>query len=66
MVLHASMHSSHIKQIKDKVQSWHAMEYAVQLDERGLASLDAATLLNATVVNFDVPPEIFERFSVGF
>jgi len=31
-----------------------------------LASLNTATLLNATVVNFDVPPEIFERFSVGF
>ena len=25
-----------------------------------LASLDAATLLNATVVLFDIPPEIFE------
>ena len=31
-----------------------------------LASLDTATLLNTTVVYFDIPPEIFERFSVGF
>jgi len=31
-----------------------------------LASLDTATLLNATEVYFDITPEIFERFSIGF
>ena len=31
-----------------------------------LASLDATTLLNATVILFDIPSKILERFSVGF
>lgn len=31
-----------------------------------LASLDATTLLNATVIFLDIPTQILERFSVGF
>jgi hypothetical protein len=31
-----------------------------------LASLDATTLLDATVILFDIPSKFLERFSVGF
>ena len=31
-----------------------------------LASLDATTLFDATVILFDIPSQILERFSVGF
>jgi len=31
-----------------------------------LASLDSTTLLNASMILFDIPTKILERFSVGF